>query len=58
MFKSLTKAIVGIATLPVTVIADTITLGGSLTDKPVPYTYKACADVIENIKDATKPKNK
>jgi len=56
MFKSLTKAIVGAAALPVSVVADVITLGGAMTDKPVPYTFKACSDIVKNVADATKPK--
>lgn len=58
MFKSLAKAALGVVTVPVAVIADSITLGGSLADKPRPYTYEACKDIVDNLKDATKPERK
>lgn len=56
MLESLTKAVVGVVTIPAPIIADVATLGGALTDKEAPYTYEAFADIIENISDAVKPK--
>lgn len=58
MFKSLAKAALGVVTIPVAVVADSITLGGSLTDKPRPYTYEACKDVLKNLENAAKPERK
>lgn len=58
IFKSLTKAALGVVTIPVAAVADFITLGGSLTDKRRPYTAEACSDVVENLKQATRPERK
>jgi len=55
MFDKLLKAAVGIVTLPVDVAADVITLGGSLTDKPRPYTAEKARHIMRNIDEATKP---
>ena len=56
VLESLTKAAVGVVTVPVAVVADVVTLGGSLTDKDQPYTADAVSDVVQNLKDATTPK--
>jgi predicted benzoate:H+ symporter BenE len=55
IFKSLTKAALGVVTVPVAVVADAITMGGALADKDKPYTAEACSDIVQNLKDATKP---
>jgi hypothetical protein len=55
MLESLAKAAVGVVTVPVAVVADVVTLGGTLTDKEQPYTAEAVSDVVQNLKDATKP---
>lgn len=55
LLESLAKAAVGVVTLPVAVVADVVTLGGSLTDKDEPYTATAASDIVENITNATKP---
>ena len=52
MLESLTKAALGVVTVPVSVVADVVTLGGVLTDKPEPYTAKAVSDVVKNLKNA------
>lgn len=53
---SLTKAVVGaVIETPIAVVADVITLGGSLNDKREPYTATAVKKVVENVQDATKP---
>jgi hypothetical protein len=54
MFGSILKAAVGIVTLPVDIVADVVTLGGSLTDKHKPYTAEKLGDVMDNLADATK----
>lgn len=41
--------------MPIAVVADIVTLGGSLTDRDKPYTAEAVSDVLKNLKDATKP---
>lgn len=56
ILESLTKAAVGVVTVPVAVVADVVTLGGALTDKDRPYTAEAVSDVVNNLKDATRPK--
>lgn len=57
MFGDLLKAAAAIVTVPVGVVADAITLGGVLTDKEKPYTAEALGDMMDNLKNATKPKN-
>jgi hypothetical protein len=58
MFESLAKAATAVVTVPVAVVADTITLGGALTDKNKPYTAEALGDMVDNLKDATRPERK
>lgn len=58
MLESLVKAAASVVTVPVAVVADVVTLGGSLTDKDQPYTADAVSDLVENLKDATKPGSK
>jgi len=55
LLESLAKAAVGVVTLPVTVVADVITLGGALTDKDEPYTSRAASDIVKNLTNAVKP---
>ena len=55
MFTNLLKAVVGVATLPVDVIADVVTMGGALTDKPEPYTAKKASQIVRAISKATEP---
>jgi hypothetical protein len=57
MLESLTKAALGVVTVPVAVVADVVTLGGALTDKDQPYTADAVSDVVQNLEDAAKPKD-
>ena len=55
LISGLTKAVVGVVVeTPVAIVADAITLGGSLTDKDKPYTATALEKVVQNIQDATK----
>lgn len=56
MLANLSKAVVGVVVeTPVAVVADVVTLGGSLTDKDKPYTASAVSRVVENIEKATDP---
>ena len=55
IFESLVKAAVGVVTVPVAVVADVVTMGGALTDKDKPYTAEAISDVVQNLKNASKP---
>jgi|APLak6261683265_1056151.scaffolds.fasta_scaffold00028_44 hypothetical protein len=58
MLESLAKAAAAVVTVPVAVVADVVTLGGSLTDKEQPYTADAVGDLVDNLKDATRPERK
>ena len=55
MFKSLLKAVVGAATLPLDIAADVVTLGGALVDKNETYTGKKIKGVIANVDNAVSP---
>jgi hypothetical protein len=51
----LTKAVVGVVVeTPIAIVADAITLGGSLSDKDEPYTATALKKVMDNVENATK----
>lgn len=55
--EDIAKAAVTVATLPVAVVADVVTLGGELNDKGGDtYTEDNLADLMDNIKNATTPK--
>lgn len=56
ILESVTKVAVNVVTLPVSVAADVVTLGGSLTDKNKPYTVETVSDLVQNLKDAGTPK--
>ena len=58
MIESIAKAAVAVVTVPVAVVADVVTMGGALTDKDKPYTAEAVEDLVDNLKDATKPERK
>lgn len=53
--KNLTKAAIGIATTPITIAADVVTLGGSLTDKDEPYTATQMRQVVKSVQQAADP---
>jgi len=55
MLENLTKAVVGVVIeTPVALVADTLTMGGALTDKDKPYTAEALGKVLDNVEKATK----
>ena len=58
MFEALgklTKAAVGLVVeTPLSIAADIVTLGGSLTDQDKPYTAQALEKVVDNVQKATK----
>lgn len=58
MFGSLLKAAAAVVTVPVSLAADVVTMGGAMTDKDRPYTADALSDLIQNLKDATEPDGK
>jgi hypothetical protein len=56
LITSLTKAALVVVTAPVAVVADVVTLGGTLSDKRGgTYTGDALGDFVDNLKDAAKP---
>jgi hypothetical protein len=56
MLESLVKAAVGVVVqTPVAMVADLVTLGGTLSDRDESYTSQAVADVVKNIDNAVKP---
>ena len=58
LLESLAKAAAAVVTVPIAVAADVVTMGGALTDKDQPYTADAVSDLVENLKDATKPERR
>lgn len=56
ILTDLAKAATAVVTVPVAVVADAITLGGSLTDKEKPYTAEAVGDLVDNLKNASEPR--
>ena len=55
ILENLTKAVVSVARLPVSVVADVVTMGGQLTDRKRPYTADNVSDLVGNLENATKP---
>lgn len=53
--ESTLKSAASVVTIPVSVVADVVTLGGALTDKDQPYTADAASDLMKNIKDIGSP---
>lgn len=59
LLGNLTKAVVGVVVeTPIAVVADVVTLGGSLNDTKEPYTATALKGVMKNVENATKPDKK
>lgn len=54
LLEDLTKAAVSVVRIPVGVVADAVTLGGSLTDKERPYTADAISDLLAALERASK----
>ena len=56
MLGSLTKAAVGVVIeTPIAVVADAVTLSGSLTDRDESYTASTVKRVMDNLSTATEP---
>lgn len=55
MFNSLLKVVLAPVDLAVSVVADTVTLGGALTDKETTYTGDAASRLVQNTKDMADP---
>jgi len=54
MFTSLLKAAVDVVTLPVSVAADVVTMGGPLVDRREPYTVSKVARLGKQAGDVVK----
>ena len=56
MFGSLFKAAMAVVTVPVAVVADVVTLGGTLTDNHTKSTYTgdALGQFMKNLENTTK----
>ena len=55
ILEDLAKAAIGVTVeVPISIIADVLTLGGSITDKEEPYTATSLKGVMKNIEHATK----
>lgn len=55
MLESLAKATLAVVTVPVALVADVVTLGGSLTDREKPYTVDAVSHAVQNLENAANP---
>lgn len=56
MFEYLFRAALSVVTVPVAVVTDVVTMGGVTTDHKGTYTGEAVSDLLENLKNATDPK--
>jgi len=55
LLESVAKAAVSVATLPVSVAADIVTMGGAVNDKDSTYTGENLSNVLTNLKNAADP---
>jgi hypothetical protein len=55
--ESLLRAGVAAVRLPVSIVADTITMGGVLTDENESFTKRAAQDLVRNLEDAASPRD-
>ncbi len=51
LFTGLVKAAVNVVTLPIAVVADVATLGGSLSDKDEPYIVDNLKRIVEGVEE-------
>lgn len=50
LLGSLLKTAINVATLPVSIIKDVVTVGGTLTDKEKPYTEERSEKISESLR--------
>ena len=55
MLTSILKSAMVVVEAPVAVVADVVTLGGTLNDKDETYTSKAADKFVKNVSDITEP---
>jgi len=53
--SDIAKAAIGIVFAPVSIAADILTLGGSMTDRDEPYTVTSVRNVMRNLENAVDP---
>lgn len=58
MFESLAKILLSPVDVAISVVADTVTLGGALTEEEKPYTAQAAERLMDNVDDVFDPKGK
>lgn len=58
MFGSLLKAAVCVVTAPVAVVADVVTLGGTMNDRKETYTESQLKALVKNVENAVDPDKK
>lgn len=56
IMEDLAKAAVGVVKAPVSLAADTFTLGGTLTNRDKTYIEETLSDILKNLENATKPR--
>lgn len=56
MFGNLLKAVVAVAVTPVAIVADVVTLGGTMTERRESYTEEMLDKVKNNLDQALDPK--
>jgi hypothetical protein len=55
MLTNLAKAAVGVVTAPVAMVADAVTMGGVLTDRPKSYTGDHLKATLDSLQKAIDP---
>jgi hypothetical protein len=55
MLTSIAKAASAVVDIPVSIVADVVTFGGSINGKSETYTGKAVEKFVENVSDITDP---
>ena len=53
--ESVCKVAVGVVVAPAAIVADVVTMGGTLTDKKESYTEGVLSDIGKNISNAIDP---
>ena len=53
LLESALKVLASVVTVPVSLVADVVTLGGILTGKDTPYTKEELQKLMKNVQDLT-----
>ncbi len=54
ILENITKAVVNTATLPISIAADVVTMGGVMTDRNETYTGQKISQIMNNLDNAGK----